>query len=106
MAGAGPGWTDEALEIFANAVEANDPRTRNLYFDVATAADLQKERELQLLARRIRQIGPSRILYASDSAFGGNRPPNDEWGTFRGMVPLTDAEFAIIRDNVAPYLRR
>jgi predicted TIM-barrel fold metal-dependent hydrolase len=106
MAGAGPGWTDEALEVFANAIEVSDPRTRNLYFDVATAADLQKHPELQLLARRIRQIGPSRILYASDSAFGGNRPPDEEWGTFRGMVPLTDAEFAIIRDNIAPYLRR
>jgi predicted TIM-barrel fold metal-dependent hydrolase len=106
LAGAGPGWTDSALEVFANAVEAGDPRVRNVYFEVATAADLQKHAELQLLAKRIRQIGPSRILYASDSAFGGNRPPDEEWGTFRGMVPLTDPEFAIIRDNVAPYLRR
>jgi predicted TIM-barrel fold metal-dependent hydrolase len=106
MAGGGPGWTDEALEVFANAVETGDPRTRSLYFDVATAADLQKHDQLRLLARRIRQIGLSRILYASDSAFGGNRPPDEEWGTFRGMVPLTDSEFAIIRDNVAPYLRR
>ena len=105
MAGAGPGWSDEALEVFASAVEAGDPRTRNLYFDVATVADFQNHDQLQLLARRIRQIGPGRILYASDSAFGGNRPPDEEWGTFRGMVPLTDAEFAMIRDNVAPYLR-
>ena len=105
MAGAGPGWTDEALEVLANAVEAGDPRTRNVYFDVATAADFQTNEQLQLLARRIRQIGPARILYGSDGAFGGNKPPDQSWGHFRGMVPLTDSEFAIIRDNVAPYLR-
>lgn len=105
MAGGGPGWTDEALEVFANAVEANDPRARNLYFDVATVADLQTPEQLELLAKRIRQIGPKRILYGSDGSFGGRNTPNQEWGTFRGMVPLTDAEFAIIRDNVAPYLR-
>lgn len=105
MAGGGPGWTDEALEVFAKAVEAGDPRTRNLYFDVATVADLQTHAQLQLLARRIRQIGLERILYGSDASFGGRDTADQEWGTFRGMVPLTDAEFAIIRDNVAPYLR-
>lgn len=105
MAGAGPGWTDEALEVFATAVEAKDSRTKNLYFDVATVADLQSPAQLELLARRIRQIGPERILYGSDGAFGGRNTPDQEWGTFRGMVPLTDAEFADISDNVAPYLR-
>lgn len=105
MAGAGPGWTDEALEVFAIAVEADDPRTANLYFDVATVADLQTPAQLELLAQRIRQIGPERILYGSDGSFAGRNTPNQEWGTFRGMVPLTDAEFAIIRENVAPYLR-
>ena len=105
MAGAGPGWTDEALEVFAKAVEARDPRARNLYFDVATVADLQNSDQLALLAKRIRQIGPERILYGSDGSFGGRDAPNKEWGTFRGMVPLTDEEFATIQDNVAPYLR-
>jgi predicted TIM-barrel fold metal-dependent hydrolase len=105
MAGAGPGWTDEALEPFAVAAAANDPRMKNVYFDVATAADDQTPARLELLARRIRQIGPSRILYGSDASFGGRGAPKKEWGIFRGMVPLTDSEFAIIRDNVAPYLR-
>jgi predicted TIM-barrel fold metal-dependent hydrolase len=105
MAGAGPGWNDEALAVLAEAVERGDPRTRNLYFDVATVADLQKHDQLELLAKRIRQIGPQRILYGSDAAFGGRNTPDREWGNFRGMVPLTDAEHAIIRDNVAPYLR-
>lgn len=105
MAGGGPGWTDEALEVLANAVQAKDPRTEKLYFDVATVADLQTPAQLNLLAKRIRQIGPRRVLYGSDGAFGGRNSPNQEWGTFRGMVPLTDEEFAIVRDNAAPYLR-
>jgi len=105
MAGSGPGWNDEALDVFAKAIQAKDPRTRNLYFDVATVADLQGSDRLELLARQIRQIGPERVLFGSDAVFGGRKTPNEEWGTFRGMVPLTDAEFAVIRDNVAPYLR-
>ena len=105
LAGSGPGWNDEALDVFAKAIQARDPRTRNLYFDVATVADLQGSDRLELLAKQIRQIGPERILFGSDGVFGGRKTPNEEWGTFRGMVPLTDAEFAVIRDNVAPYLR-
>lgn len=104
MAGAGPGWTDEALEVFAAAAEAKSPSMRNVYFDVATVADQQTPAQLQLLAKRIRQIGPTRILYGSDASFGGRGTPNEGWGIFRGMVPLTDAEFSVIRDNVAPYL--
>jgi predicted TIM-barrel fold metal-dependent hydrolase len=105
LAGSGPGWNDEALEVFAKAIEAKDPRTRNLYFDVATVADLQGSDRLERLAQQIRRIGPQRILFGSDAVFGGRKTPNEEWGTFRGMVPLTDAEFAVIRDNVAPYMR-
>jgi predicted TIM-barrel fold metal-dependent hydrolase len=105
LAGAGPNWNDEALAVFAEAIERGDRRTRNLYFDVATVADLQRNDRLQLLARQIRQIGPRRILFGSDGAFGGRNTPYQEWGTFRGMVPLSDAEFEIIRNNVAPYLR-
>jgi predicted TIM-barrel fold metal-dependent hydrolase len=105
MAGAGPGWTDDALGVLAEAVAARDPRTRNLYFDVATVADEQPPERLKQLAARIRQIGVHRILYGSDAAFGGRKTANEEWGTFRGMVPLDDQEFAAIRENVAPYLR-
>jgi predicted TIM-barrel fold metal-dependent hydrolase len=105
MAGGGPGWTDPALEVFANAVTKGDPRTRNLYFDVATVADLQRWDDLKLLAQRIRQIGPKRILYGSDAAFGGRHTPRQEWASFRGTVPLTDAEFKVIAGNVAPYVR-
>jgi predicted TIM-barrel fold metal-dependent hydrolase len=105
MAGAGPGWTDDALGVFAEAVAAHDRRTRNLYFDVATVAEEQPPERLKQLAARIRQIGVDRVLYGSDAAFGARKTANEEWGIFRGMVPLDDAEFSAIRDNVAPYLR-
>jgi uncharacterized protein len=105
MAGGGPGWTDPALAVYADAISAGDPRTRNLYFDLATVADEQTAEDEKLLARRIRQIGLRRILYGSDAPFGGRNAPRQEWGTFRGMVPLTDEEFRIIAGNVAPYMR-
>lgn len=46
-----------------------------------------------------------RILYGSDMAIGANPPARESWGAFRAMLPLTDAEFRTIADNVAPYMR-
>jgi len=103
MAGSGPDYDDGAMEVFAKAFATKDPRVRNLYFDVTTVADLPSQSEG--IAKRIREIGAERFLYGSDAAFGGRKTADQEWGTFRGTVPLTDAEFAIIRDNVAPYVR-
>ena len=37
MAGAGPGYAfDDALGVYAKALAAGDPRTKNLYFDMAS----------------------------------------------------------------------
>lgn len=105
MAGGGPGWADDALDVLAEAIARQDPRTRNLFFDIATVATDQTPAQLDLLAKRIRQISPGRILYGSDGAFAGRNPPRVEWGTFRGMVPLSDEEFRQIANNIAPYLR-
>jgi uncharacterized protein len=103
FAGGGPGYTDAALGVYADAISAGDSRVRNLYFDLATVAERQSDDVLQALARRIRQIGLERVLWASDMA-----PPNpaarSAWLTFRSTVPLTDDEFAAIARNVAPYL--
>lgn len=102
FAGGGPGYTDEALEVYAEAIAAGDPRTKNLYFDVATVADEQPEEVLRTFAKRIRQVGPGRILYGTDMA-----PPTarQRWLIFRTTVPLTDEEFKTIAGNMAPYLR-
>jgi predicted TIM-barrel fold metal-dependent hydrolase len=100
FAGGGPGYTDSALGVFADAIQKGDPRMKNVYFDVATVADEQPEEELKRFAARIRQVGLKRVLYGSDLG-----PPyaRQEWLTFRTTVPLTDDEMRTIATNVAPY---
>lgn len=106
FAGGGPGYTDPALAAYAEAVEARDPRTRNLYFDVATVANQQSDEVLRAFAARIRQIGVDRILFGSDMAVPGRNPTaRESWAIFRNTVPLTDEEFRRIAANVAPYFR-
>jgi predicted TIM-barrel fold metal-dependent hydrolase len=102
FAGGGPGYTDEALEVFADAIVAKDPRTKNLYFDVATVADGQTDEVLRKFAMRIRQVGPQRVLFGTDM---GPPPARQSWANFRASVPLTDEELRTIAGNVAPYLR-
>lgn len=102
FAGGGPGYTDEALEVFAKALSAGDPRTKNLCFDIATVADGQSDEVLQTFAERIRQVGLSRVLYGTDA---GPPPARQSWRNFRATVPLTEEELRTIAGNVAPYLR-
>ncbi|MFL6258121.1 MAG: amidohydrolase family protein [Thermoanaerobaculia bacterium] len=102
FAGGGPGYTDQALAVYADAIAANDPRTKNLYFDVATVADEQSAEVLKTFARRIRQIGLHRVLFGTDL---GPPMPRQSWLIFRTTVPLTDDEFRTIAGNVAPYFR-
>ena len=109
LAGAGPGLdagSKDALAMFAAAISAGDPRTANLYFDVATNVTLQTSAEDgAFIAARLRQIGLRRVLYGSDMAIRGNPVARESWETFRRMLPLTDTEFRIIADNIAPYMR-
>lgn len=109
LAGTGPGYNDppadSALSVIADAVARNDPRTKNLWFDVTTVADANiLATTADLLARRIRQIGVRRVLYGSDAASGNNLRPREGWAAFR-KLPLTADEFRTIASNVAPYLR-
>ena len=109
LAGSGPGYNDppadSVLEVLADAVAKHDPRTRNLWFDVATVAVPQNSPEaVALLVKRIRQIGVKRILYGSDAATGSNLRPREGWEAFR-QLPLSKREIATIARNVAPYLR-
>ena len=103
MAGGGRS-TDAALAVLAEAIAAGDPRTRNLYFDVATLTAGQTPEGLLRDAERMRRIGFDRILYGTD-LFPPNPAPRVSWNTFRVLMPLTDAELRSIADNVAPYLR-
>lgn len=97
----------EPLAVYAEAVAAGDPRTRNLYFDVAESVPgaLGSEEALREIAQRIRQIGLDRILYGSDATTAGGARVAQRWAELRHRLPLTDAELQDIADNVAPYLR-
>jgi len=101
MAGGGRS-TDSALLVFATAIAAGDPRTKNLYFDVATLTAGQTPERLRQDAARMRQIGFNRILFGSDLS-PPNPPARQSWATFRALVPLSDHEFRAIAANVVPY---
>lgn len=58
----------------------------------------------KVVATRLRQLGLDRILFGSDAATGGNLAPRQAWTAVR-QLPLTDAEFQTIANNVAPYMR-
>ena len=109
LAGSGPGFDDpparEVLAVLAEAIEKRDPRVRNLWFDVASIAHPENPAEAsELLARRVRQVGPDRILYGTDSAAGDNLRPRAAWAAFTA-IPLAKSELDRIAANKAPYLR-
>ena len=103
----GPGYpdADSVMAAFGEAAERNDPRMRRVYFDVAT--DVTEETtpaNAALVARRIRQVGPSHVLYGSDLT-----PPGGSigagWRIFRDRVPLTAEEMRTIAGNVLAFAR-
>jgi uncharacterized protein len=101
----GANFAPDALAVYAEAVAAHLPATRNLYFDVSDAALVAITPEpAQVVAERIRQIGLDRILYGSDAAFGNHPDPAGSWAAFRKGIPLRAEEFEKIAHNVAPYL--
>ena len=107
MASSGPGFVDppahSLLEVLADAVAKKDPRTRNLWFDVASNAHPQNPADAsELLVTMIRKIGVKRILYGTDGAAGNNLRPHQSWHAFRQLA-LSEAEFKTIARNKAPY---
>lgn len=106
LAGAGgyDSTDDAALAVFVDAVAKHDPRTERLYFDATgvVGPDLPPG-QADLIVQRIRQLGVQRVLYGSDAAVAGNSPQQG-WATFR-RLPLTDAEFQTIANNLTPYMR-
>jgi predicted TIM-barrel fold metal-dependent hydrolase len=104
--GAGPGYppqADEIMAVFGEAAKRNDPRMRNIYFDMATVVTAESTPgDVDLIARRIRDVGVSRIIYGSDL-----NPPGGSvrsgWEIFRDRMPLTDRELRIIAGNVRPF---
>jgi predicted TIM-barrel fold metal-dependent hydrolase len=106
--GSGPGYpaqADSVMAVFGAAGARQDPRMRNVYFDVATAVTAQTTPEqLALVAARVRQVGSNRVLYGSDlSPPGGSI--RSGWEIFRDRVPLTAAELRTIAGNVTRFAR-
>ena len=96
--------TDAALSVFVDAIGRKDPRMKNVYFDVCgIAIPGMWEDKADLVVKRIRQIGTSRLVYGSDTATADNTPRNalKRWHS----LPLTREEFREIDNNVLPYLR-
>lgn len=96
---------DQALAVFVEAIAKHDSRMARVYFDVSGVAGLGRWVEnVSLIAQRIRELGVERILYGSDGAGGGNLTPREAWRAFQ-QLPMSEAEFRTIRNNIAPYLR-
>jgi predicted TIM-barrel fold metal-dependent hydrolase len=98
--------SDSALSVFVERIAAHDPRTKNLWFDVATAVTPEiSAKNAARIAMRIRQLGVGRILYGSDTPDKDHLTPRKGWAAFHDMLPLSDPEFRTIANNVPPYGR-
>lgn len=100
-----PPQNDEVMAVFAAAAERKDPRMSNLYFDVAAnVTDEITPADAALVAQRVRQVGPARVLYGSDlSPPGGSI--REGWEIFRARIPLTPAELQQIANNRTRFAR-
>ena len=66
---------DEALGVYAEAIERGDSRVRHLFFDASGIPIAGMwEQNAALLTGRMRQIGMDRILFGCDSPIPGNSP--------------------------------
>ena len=93
------------MEVFAAAAEGREPHLANLYFDVATiVAEDTTAADAATVAKRIRQLGSSRVLYGSDL-----NPPGGGigrgWEIFRSKVPITANELQQIMKNQTRFVR-
>jgi predicted TIM-barrel fold metal-dependent hydrolase len=93
------------MAVFGAAAAREDPRMRNVYFDVATVVTAETTPEqAALVAARVRQVGSQRVLYGSDlSPPGGSI--RSGWQIFRDRTPLTATEFGTIAGNVTRFAR-
>ena len=103
----GPGYPadDDVMAAFGAAARANDPRMRNVFFDVASNVHGGTTREsAAVIADRIRQVGVQRVLYGSDlDPPGGSIAAG--WRLFHEKLPLTEAEFRTIAGNLTRFAR-
>lgn len=101
------GFSESALTAYADAVSAQRPATRNLYFDLAELELVLRGRDesLKKAAALMRRIGFPRILWGSDGPKYGDAPSRESWTKFQTTIPLKQRELRTIAGNVAPYMR-
>jgi predicted TIM-barrel fold metal-dependent hydrolase len=107
LAGAGgyDAATDSALSVFTDAITRHDPRMKNVWFDATVVVRPGMSPDvLQQITARIRQLGVRRVLYGSDAAVNPLAYPQAGWEAFQRLT-LTEAEFKVIANNIAPYMR-
>ena len=107
LAGAGgyDATTDSALSVFTDAITRHDARMKHVWFDATGVVQPEMaSHELEQIAARIRQIGVERVLYGSDAAASPLAYPRAGWAAFR-RLPLSEAEFRAIANNITPYMR-
>lgn len=97
---------DEALAVYIDAIEKNDTRMKNVFFDISGVSGLGdwSTDKAARVAQRMRQLGLRRLLYGSDSPIPGNLP-SDTHKRWR-LLPMTEEEFHEIENNSAPYSRK
>ena len=109
-AGADPATID-SLTAFGEAIERKAPGTKNLVFDISgvvlpeeTAKVLgSSDEQLKLFVGEMRKIGLDRFEIGSDWPAIGRIAPY--FALLRAKLPVTDAEWAQLCNNIAPYLR-
>jgi predicted TIM-barrel fold metal-dependent hydrolase len=96
---------EEALGVFVTAYIQNDPRVRNLWFDVSgITGGANAAVRAPRLAQLLRSIGTKHLLYGSDGGDPTDPPPAEALADFR-RLPLLPVELRAIEGNVAPYLK-
>jgi uncharacterized protein len=97
---------EELLTVFAAAFIQNDPRVRNLWFDVAgITGGADSAARAPKIAQLLRAIGPKHLLYGSDGGDPTDPPAKAALAAFRAL-PLSVTELRAIEGNIAPYLKR
>jgi predicted TIM-barrel fold metal-dependent hydrolase len=109
------------LELFADAIAAGKPGTKNLWFDWTQALPIEdlwmhgrpggriggpvEPGERERMVGLMRKIGLGRVLYGTDMPLPWNPTPREWWRKTILTLPLTDDEIRDIADNLPPYVR-
>jgi predicted TIM-barrel fold metal-dependent hydrolase len=111
--------TLEALKLYGDAISRDAPGTTNLVLDLSAVAQLDlsslagvpkegieahtADEWRTVYVNEMRKVGLDRFVLASD--WPALTPPAEYFIAERKALPVTDAEWAELCGNVAPYLR-